>query len=282
MALTSRLLILPLLLAATSCQEWPFATQTNAPAPVQVSATNPALFGSTGGPADSVVLLIRFRLISVEVPVGSVSGSEELWSYLDEEKIGLERTSVLGRNGLRIGLAKGNHLPDILKILTRLTGRTLQETNGVSLPGDPYPVILKQAQPIQTIFVSNQDRTLTGCDYPDGDNAMALSCTLNQDDPRMIMITGVPQIRTTQRHWRLSAESGQMSMVYQPLVYSFNPLMFSIGLSSKDVLVIGPGSLSRRPYSLGRHFLVRQREGVELETVLVLIPEVVAEPIKKK
>lgn len=274
-------MILPLLLAVSACQEWPFHQQAAPPQSPAPTATNPVLFGTADGPSDSYIMLIRFRLISVEVPAGSVSGSEELWSYLDEEKIGLERSSLLGRNGLRLGLAKANQWPDVQKILARLTGRTLQETSGVSLPGQPYPLVLKQTQPIQTIFVSNQDRTLTGCDYPEGDNALALSCTLNQDDPRNIMITGVPQIRTTQRHMQVTNELGQVAMAYKPLIYSFSPLTFGMAMNSKDVLVIGPGSLSRQPYSLGRHFLVRQRDGVELETVLVLIPEVVAEPIKK-
>jgi hypothetical protein len=268
--------MLGMLLAVVSCQCW--RVRSDPPAPPPAAAAAPTTPATEPENSKEYVLLVRFRLITIEVPVGTVSGSEALWSYLDEEKITVERSTVLGRNGLRIGAASRNHWPDIAKILTAMTGRALEETSGVILPGAPCPLTLKQAQPIQTIFVSNEDRTLSGCDYPEGDNVIALSCSLNQDDPSMIMITGVPQVRTTQRYMRVAHEGGRVSMENQPLVYSFGPLIFRLALAGKDVLVIGPGSESRRPYSLGRHFLVRQKDGVEFETVLVLIPEAIAQP----
>lgn len=249
------------------------------PAPA-APATMPGL---TSLPADGkdYILLVRFRLMSIEVPIGSVSGSEELWSYLDEEKVSVERATVLGRNGVRIGAAKPNHWGDLQKILVRLTGRAMEESTTMSIPGTPYPVTLKTAQPVQTLFVSNEDRTLSGCDYPEGDNVITISCTLNQDDPSRLMLTGVPQIRTTQRHWKVISDGGRMTLEAQPLIYSFAPLAFRLAMSSKDILVIGPGGEARRAYSPGKHFLIRQREGMEFETVLVLIPEVLAEPTKR-
>jgi len=262
--------------AAPSCT--PQAVQEADPAnrapvePTPVSATRPA--------NGLLTLFLKVKIISIDVPVGTVSGSEELWSYLDEESVQGFRDGNLGRNGLRVGLARQNTWPDLAKVLTRMTGGKLQITTGVFLPGDPYPLDIKQDEPIQTIFLTNSDRTISGADYPPGDNSVMLSCTLNEDDPSKVMVTGVPEIRTTQRQMRLVNDHGNFSWRAMPTVYSFAPLTFRASIPSKDIVVIGPGSQARRPYSVGNHFLVHSREGVEFEKVLVLIPEVLAQPMK--
>lgn len=274
-----------MLLALCSCEEWRVRSLIELPQPTPKPTPPPpaTMPGVTSLPTNTkdYTLLVQYHLMSIEVPIGTVSGSEELWSYLDEEKVSVERSTVLGRNGLRIGLAKANHWEDLRKILVRMTGRALTESTAMTLPGSVYPVTLKTGQAVQTIFVSHEDRTLSGSDYPAGDNAIVLSCTLNQDDPSMVMLTGVPQIRTAERQWQIVSEGGHMSMVAAPVVFSFEPLTFRLPLTSKDVIILGPGGEARRPFSLGKHFLIRQREGIDFETVIVLIPEVLAEPTKR-
>ncbi|MFB3890958.1 MAG: hypothetical protein ACE15C_02915 [Phycisphaerae bacterium] len=217
-----------------------------------------------------VLLFVRAKISAIELPAGTVSGSEELWSYLDEERIDAAGAGCLGRNGLRIGTAKETAWPDLAKILKRLTGRNIQQSDGVILPGNPFPVEVKQSEPVQTIFVTHEDRTVSGADYPPGDNMIVLSCTLDQDDLSTVIVSGVPQIRSTDRHAELVHEGGFYSLRNVPFIYSFTPAAFRVSLPNKDILVIGPGPESRRPYSLGNHLLVRKRDGVEYETVLIL------------
>ena len=54
--------------------------------------------------------------------------------------------------------------------LNRMTGREVKETATMALPSQPFQIMLKQVQPIQTIFTFYRDRTLSGLDYPPGDN----------------------------------------------------------------------------------------------------------------
>jgi len=242
----------------------------------------PTVLGSTR-PSDGrerYFLLVRLRVASIEVPLGAASESEEIWSYLNEEPLGVARLTGLGRNGFRVGVGRGDSWLDLAKILKRLTGRRLTEATIMAVPGKPVPIVLKQLQGIQTIFTFYDDRTLSGADYPPGDNLLTICCTLNEDEPTEVLITGAPQIRSTERKTRIVKDPGGLMMVAKPDLYNFGPLTFQVSVPSKDFFVIGPGPESIRATSVAHHFLIRQTEGLEFETVLIIMPEVFLAPVK--
>jgi len=271
------------LVALNACEP---ADQQPAPPPdEQIVPTNRPIM-----PADKIkdigegenryLLLVYVRMIIVSVPPGTVSGSETLWSYLDEERVSPLRSASLGRNGLRAGVARRDSWPDLEKMLEQATGRQLKMTTLISQPGEPVAIVMKQRQPVQTIFVYSDEKTLSGRDYPAGDNLLSLYCTLNAEDPSKIMITAVPQIRSTAQRPQFVTGEGLPRLASLPDYYSFDAATFQAMLPSRDVLVLGPGSHSARRSSIAHMLLTREIEGVEHETVLILIPEVFATPIR--
>jgi hypothetical protein len=258
------------------------------PAPQQAPPVNPAATQpapQTANKANNYVLLVHLGMASIEVPAGVASGSEEIWSYLDEEAVRQVRSASIGLNGIRIGRGRKNTWPDLAKVLQQMTGRTLQESVKIALPGAAIPIVLKSAQPEQAVFLFNQDRTLKGAYYPPGDYQLTISCSLDQDDPSKVLITGVPQIQTARRSPKFIDDGQGIMMVTRPDVYSLAPLSFQVTVPADDFLVIGPGLESARPGSVGHAFLVKTREGMEFETVLVLKVRVVAteaQPIQTK
>lgn len=266
-----------------ACLSLSSCTKPPAPEPLDPAALKPVTMPGMGQPAEpgKFMLLVRYKLATIEAPIGTVSASEELWSYLDEERVYSLNHASLGRNGLRVGLGKVAHWPEIAAALNRITGQQLSQADGVMVPGRPQPIVLKDNQDQQTIVIVNEDLTITLNDYPPGQNLLTLVCTLNPEDPSQIMITGVPQISTTRREMNIEQVDGNYSMQFRPNVYTFSQAAFRAMTPSKDIVVIGAGSQARREQSLGQHFLVHQREGVDFETVLVLIPEVVAEPLRQ-
>jgi hypothetical protein len=279
--------IIPLLLAAllsAGCP--PTDTQQVRPQPPETLtdeelAKGRTLFAGDGGNErgaheERYLLLVRMRMFTIEVPVGTVSGSEDLWSYLDEEPIDSVRLSTLARNGFRIGRGRRDTWPDVAAILSRLTGRPLKATTLHTKPGSVVPIVLKQDQPEQTIFTFFDDRTLSGADYPAGDNLLSVYCTVNYDQPTELIVTGMPQLRSSYRKPKVIRDAGPLRLVRKPVHYTFQPLLWQIPVNSRDFIMIGPGTQSRRPNSVGRHFLNRTKGGMEFETVLVLLPEVFA------
>ncbi len=228
------------------------------------------------------ILLVRLRMATIEVPLGTVSGSEELWSYLDEEPIRALRSATLGRNGIRIGIGRSDTWDDLAKVLKKMTGREVKHSTLGALPGDPLAVVLKVNQPAQTIFVSYEDRTLSGADYPPGENLLTFSFSLDEDDPSRAIITGVPQVRSNKRKTRYVRSSGGFRILNRPTIHTFRQLAFQLSVPNRNFLVIGPNAESRRETSVGHRFLVRRKKGVEYETVLILIPEIFAAPLKTK
>ena len=66
------------------------------------------------------------------------------------------------------------------------------------------------------------------------------------------------------------------------IVYNFPQRTFQLSVPAKSYVVIGPGAQARRPSSIGQHFLVRERDGAKFETVLVLVPQLLAAPMPKR
>jgi hypothetical protein len=225
------------------------------------------------------MMIVRLKLVTIEVPVGQASGSEEIWSYLDEEPVRTSHPSMLGRNGLRAGVGKRSSWPDLAKVITKLTGSVPRQNMAVALPGNPLPIVLRDRQGEQSIFVFHEDRTLSGSDYPPGDNVLAVACTLDQDDRGRVFVSAVPQIRSTHRRSQYVLSEAGATVSVQPDCFPFASLTFQASLTSGDFIILGPGAQSRRTTSVGHRFLVREKEGVEFETLIVMAPEAVAAPL---
>ncbi len=225
--------------------------------------------------------IVRLRMVAIELPIGTVSDSEELWSYLNEEVIKPRFTAGLTRNGIRMGIGKYESWKDIASLLNRMTGQQVKETSMMCLPGNPVSVIIRQDEPERIIFAANEDGTISGADYPEGDYIFTFNFTLNGDDPSQLMVTGSPVIRSKYRETNIIKTFGKPMVVQQPIIYSFPSLTVQFPIASRDFLLLGPGIESRRNSSVGHHFLVKQREGIELETVVVIMPEVFAAEIEK-
>jgi hypothetical protein len=235
--------------------------------------TSPAPAIPPTAPAE--VLLVEVDLCSIEVPVGMASGSEDIWSYLNEQPLGAEQARACGLNGFRVGLGQADTWPDVARVLQDLTGRTLRKSRLLAPPGRPVPVVLKSGLPSVTLFAFRADRTLTGEDFPPGDAILNTSMTFDQGDPSEVWLTLQPQVRTARQRPRVVSDLAGPRVAVEPDFCPLTPLTVQVPVPRGGFLVIGPGSMARRPYSPGRHFLVAEKKGMHFETVLVLIPRVV-------
>ncbi len=234
------------------------------------------------GPVDpkNFKIVVAIRLATIEVPIGTASGSEEIWSYLDEEPISTARSVNLGRNGIRVGLGHDGAWPDLARVFKRMTGRVPTQSVMVAKPNNPLQIILRQRQPATTIFTFRDDRTLRGQDYPAGDYLLTIACTLDEDDLSKVMFTAVPQVRSAAKNPKFIMSPIGPRRLNVAQTYSFEDIAFRLMVPPKGFLVIGPGANARNPSTLGHHFMTIKREGVEFETLLVLRPEVLTTPIR--
>ncbi len=228
---------------------------------------------SASGEGKKAIYLVRVQLATVEVPLGVASDSEELWSHLDEEPVSL-RSRVLGMNGFRVGLGRQEDWSEIETTLKKMTGQSFATTTAVVQPGVPAPVELQRGKPTQLLFTTREDQTLSGEHIPPGDYLLTMTCTLNEDDPSKVLLSVVPQVRSTKRQTRLVYEHGSPAIVQQPVLQTLTSLAFQLTVKNNDFVVIGPGIQARRPTSPGQAFLMKERKAVPFETVILLRPMV--------
>lgn len=252
---------------------------------VALATTAPALTEvKAGGKFDPTthMLLIRIKSIEIELPAGTASGSEEIWSYLDEEPVGAARGAALGRNGLRVGTGHQDSWPDLAKVLKQMTGRAFRHGVKLRRPAIPAMFELNKRDRGTTIFTSHANRSLSGADYPPGRDILSILCTIDEDEPSTVLVTASLQIESARRKPKFSAPGGDVILTVKPTIYNFPELTFQLSVPTKDFLVVGPSAQARRPTSIGHHFLVQERDGAKFERVIVLTPEVVTAPKSKR
>jgi len=230
------------------------------------------LFAGTSGPPQEV-LLIDVQMLEIEVPVGSASGSEDIWSNVEEEPL-RAGGSALGQNGFRVGLVRRNNWASLERIIKQLAGRQARDAKLRVLPNNVVPIELKRSQDAQALFVFRADRTLTGQDYPPCNLLLTLVFALNEDEPNQVIVVGQPQLCSVNQTQQLVEEQGRWLYVMRPTFYPIPDLTFRLSVPSGDIIVIGPGAGAQRPTSVAHHFLIKERDGMSFETVLVLVPSV--------
>jgi len=227
------------------------------------------------------IILVRLRLMTIRVPIGSVSESEQLWSYLDEEPANARVGPSLSCNGIRIGVGRKEAWDNIIGILQRQTGQRRTRSVAQAPPGTPMPVIFKAARGTQTIFTYRRDNTLVGNDYPPGENVMMMAATVDYDDLDAVQLSGSLVVRSKRRSGNYIKKPGGYAFVSKNIHHRLVDMGFRFRIPRGDFLLIGPGQEVQRKSSPGRHFLVHEDRAVEFETVVIIAPEVFAAPIRK-
>ena len=267
-------------LLTASCEDQTNSLRSPLPPPVLDGVPAAALTDADKGQAARKMMVIRHRLTTIQLPLGAVSDTEQIWGYINEEPLGAKLGTCLARNGIRVGVGRESDWPAIAKILRRLTGQPLMDSNTMARPGQPIPVALKKDQGTQTIFMFRPDETLFGNDYPAGDNLLVITAGTDYDDPRTVRISGVPVVRSSYRRARYVKGPAGYELKSESLHYPLDQLAFEFGVPPGGFLIIGPGPEVRRQSSPGNRFLVRQTKGASFETLLVIAPEVFAVPVR--
>ena len=225
----------------------------------------------------SSLLIVRLLVASVEAPLGTISDTEQLWSYLDENPVRVIGSGDLGLNGIRVGIGRRETWEDVAGVLKEMTGKVLRQKTVVAPPGNAVRLTFQKTQPARVIFLVYADRTLTGGDFPQGDHILTVGLTVAEDDPSKVMLTVVPQILSTRRDTKIVKHPGGYAVVEKPNLYTFEPLTFQLSVTNDDFVVIGPNSESRRPTSVGHGLFIRRKQGLAFETVFVLSPRLVTQ-----
>ena len=237
------------------------------------------LFPRAAGEEDRTVTVVRVHVTAVEVPIGTAGESTILWGLLDREVMALDEDLLLSDNGLRVGVGPREDWGRLEDVLVDMSGRQHEPITVIGLPGAPVPVVVGRHATTRTVFLVHADDTISGADYPPGSYIISLLPELDPDG-RTLTVTALPQVESTHRKPMVVSDSGAPAMVRRPISYSLYPLAFQMRINTGDFIVIAPSARAARETSVGRNFLVRDRDGIPVETILVITPEVVTKEIQ--
>ncbi len=160
------------------------------------------------------------------------------------------------------------------RTLRRLTGEQLVRAHVIAQPGRPLPITLRPGRGEQTIFMFRPDGTLFGKDYPPGDNVMVITAGVDFDDPKNVLISGTPVIRTKRRFRQYVRGPTGYVLANRPIHFRLEEMSFQFNVPPGGFLMIGPGPEVKRSTSPGRHFLTGGERGERFEMLMVIAPEV--------
>ena len=231
------------------------------------SPRDPDIYSADGVP------IVNLYVYRVELPVGSTAGSSTLWALVDQPDMSPHQLDMLESNGIRFGIGQQDDWDSLQDVVANLSGAQLEPLGLAALRTSAVPICLQEVGESRTIFLVHPDDTVSGEDYPPAEYCLTFLFTPGPDAASQT-VTGVPQIQTLARRPVIETVNGQADFVSRPTVSTLNPLTFQFTLGKRGFMLIAPGDDIDRPTSLGRSLFIRDRDGVPVETLLLVFAEI--------
>lgn len=238
----------------------------------------PNLTGAGGGtgstPADprpAARFGARMDVWAVSVPRGAVSANEAFWKRVDEEAISLDRYERLFVNGFRVGVGRADQWEYFRDLLSRFPAR--HQLNAVTAFDETaVEVPVRRGVETQTLGYFGPDG-LELRTFDRADNLLALSFVPapRRVDAARIAMTPVVRVSRGRLELASSGAGGETTLraIRPERLYD---LSLVVEVPFGQFLVVSPSTDVARETSIGRNFLLMDRDSEQNELVLLIVP----------
>ena len=232
------------------------------------------LSSSLSTPADrSTIVELHFDVMRVDLPHDSVRHSAKLWNHVDELRVEPGQSVLLGRNGIRVGVAPADAWPAMQAVLEAHGARATRRQHAVQ-PGYPLTLDIGDVREGETVFSYDGQGGLKGRTFGAGQKYIHLDYVVEADDPPRVLLRVTPDVhvRSADRRWQ---EEEEGAYVEKPVDggHSYTELSAAVSLTPGQILVIGPGPQAEMAHLLGNRFFERIEAGVRYETLYFATPQ---------
>lgn len=219
-----------------------------------------------------IVVQLHFDVMHVELPIDRVRHSAKIWNHVDELQVDPQQCALLGRNGLRIGVATADAWPAIQAVLDAHDARSTRRQHAVQ-SGYPLTLDVGGVEGGETIFSYDGQGNLAGTTFGGGRKYIHVDYAVSADDSGRITLKVLPEVHveSAQKRWEATGGVVQEQASYEGRVY--RELSASVCLPPGRFLVIGPSPQADIGYLLGSRFLEREVGGTRYETLLFATPQ---------
>ncbi|MFN4243152.1 MAG: hypothetical protein ACK4PI_07935 [Tepidisphaerales bacterium] len=260
----------------------PGAAGRGQPATWQVTGPDGNVAGSSGGlpslgeggsrdPAPAARFGARMDVWAVSVPRGAVSANEAFWKRVDEEAISPERYERLFVNGFRVGVGRADQWEYFRDLLSRHPAR--HQLNAVTAFDETsVEVPVRRGVDTQTLGYFGPDG-LELRTFDRSDNVIALSFVPAPRRADAARIALTPVVRSSRGRLELSdGGPGRETTFRSVRPERLYDLSLAVEVPFGQFLVVSPSTDAVRATSIGRNFLLMDRDSEQNELVLIIVP----------
>ncbi|HEX8522637.1 MAG TPA: hypothetical protein VF669_10305 [Tepidisphaeraceae bacterium] len=218
---------------------------------------------------------VQVTIYQLSVPFGTVSRNEKFWKRIDESAVDLTTYETLFKNGVRVGEAPTEEWEYFRKIMEENPAVT-RVNSLVSMDGKTVELPLKKDIQHQNIFYFDASNPKPhGRTYESCENLMTM---VLQPAPRKrdtVRLTLCPVVRAVRKRLEFSTrnrEEGEIVYQQPERLYDLN---LRVDVPLNTFFVVSPSGQATWPTSLGNTFLVSEGAAERMETVLLLVPQIV-------
>ncbi len=218
-----------------------------------------------------VVVRLRFSVMRIELPLGTVQHSLKIWNHIDENIGDPGLTALLARNGFRVGVADRDAWPALEAIFEETGARSMRREH-VAEDGLPLAIDLGEVSDGDTYFVHSRGGKLTGGSLRHGTTRLNIDYAMTEEDLGRVELRFTPVIKESRGTIKYVDRGGEVLSIRDYDGQVFDELAATIVIEPGQFLVIGPSRAGADGYLLGSRFLRSTLEMQQWETVLCITP----------
>lgn len=262
-----------LLLCAGGCL-FPGTSPTTLPAtaPAAPPAPPPALPGRPADPVPFAQPVASLLVRQFGVPWGTVSADRGFWKRVDEQILDISLHDLLQKNGLRLGsaaVADYDHLRAALEAGPARARPEVFVAPGVKAVNLP----MKQGVAQQTVYFFDRRNEFSLRSHDDSDNIMVIEFGLSPRLADHVRVGLMPMIRSLRRRLVAAGDYHVREIEVRQDERYFD-LGVRIDVPLDRMLIIAPSPEAANTMSLGHAMLVHEGDTAKIETIIVIVPQV--------
>lgn len=228
------------------------------------------------------LLETQFDIMHIMVPLGTISGSRELWNQVNEQVLPAVRVQQLRNNGVRAGLVSEASWAGFKETLDELSDRRINWKRLVFRNGYPLELSIDERPRLNTVFYYLPDGRMPGNSYADSKRYLHVAHTPNPENFNEVLLAITPEIRQgrARKKWEMTEDGIRRVSLYEGKV--FVELSILVTVPAGSVLVIGMSPEVGKPNIFGEAFLTDEQDGQRWETMYLIAPRILRMPIAKR
>jgi hypothetical protein len=217
---------------------------------------------------------VQVTIYQLSVPYGTVSRNEKFWKRIDETVVDVTTNETLFKNGIRVGEAPTSEW-DYFKNIMEENPAVTRINSLVSMDGKTVELPMRKEVQRQDLFYFDNANMLHGRSFDACENIITM---VLQPAPRKrdtVRLTMCPVVRSMRKRLEYSSRNEEKGEIVYAAPEHLYDLNLRVDIPIDTFFVVAPSGEATWPTSVGNGFFVHDGAAERMETVLLMVPQIV-------